>query len=767
MKKHNHNSRSGLVPILLPLVAVILACSLNLYAEENTTVNNGGFEDWNSGTTFGGPGWQYDGYTADFWYATCLYSGGSVSRESGASNKVSGSYSLKVDKNVGYGYGTRVYQQISSFSALAGQQVTFSIKIKSNAAVKAYIDDGVSTTYSTAHTGGNAFENLIVTKSVSAIATKVEVGFDQLGLPSVSYLDDGLVAIAPITYDLTITATSGGTTAPAPGTYTYSVGSSVNINAIPDANYSFDHWELDGSNVGSANLYSVLMNGDHMLHAVFIYELVPIVDTFTTVMESNTITWDTAGIFSPIVFYDTDADLYKMWYTAHSGPQYWPPYWVVRWVIAYAESDDGIIWGNKTVCHDTGGPSYYYTGEPWVLKENGTYRMWHMDRYEWIAGDWSSYIAHMSSSDGVSWPGFMSAGDVKVLSALGQSNPQGEGNSAWDSCVIYEPGVGYVMWYSVFDHPQTGVYGPCKIWRATSSDGVTWSNRQLSLPYVSGTWEGNIDHLSVVREDDGTYTMFYGAGEVQTWLGDTIGIAKSLDGVSWTNRTQLLKPSDLGTSITSISTPFHFQDLDGKRYLYFSYYDQGDEKYKFGRIQIGAYPQVTARFVIVDKERVGRTLFRYTCKVTLSNFSPDAVKNVVLELMEVPDNMTIIDSNVTFDYIEAWGSATSDDTCSFEVDRSQAIVPSEVIWQVTYEIADTGQAGQQMSSTMVQLEPISLAGDITGEGAVDLEDLKVLAEQWLQPPGTPSADIAPLPNGDGIVNFLDFAVLAENWLEGI
>ena len=123
-----------------------------------STVNNGGFEDWSSGTVFGGPngGGQYDGYTADFWYATCLYSGGSVSRESGASNRVSGSYSMKVDKSLGYGYGTRVYQQISGFSALAGKQVTFSIEIKSNAAVKAYIDDGVSTTYSTAYTGGNA-----------------------------------------------------------------------------------------------------------------------------------------------------------------------------------------------------------------------------------------------------------------------------------------------------------------------------------------------------------------------------------------------------------------------------------------------------------------------------------------------------------------------------------------------------------------------------------------------------------------------------------
>ncbi len=55
--------------------------------------------------------------------------------------------------------------------------------------------------------------------------------------------------------------------------------------------------------------------------------------------------------------------------------------------------------------------------------------------------------------------------------------------------------------------------------------------------------------------------------------------------------------------------------------------------------------------------------------------------------------------------------------------------------------------------------------DITGDGKVYWDDLKVLAEQWLQPPDVPSADIAPTP-ADGIVNFLDYAVLAEHWLEG-
>jgi hypothetical protein len=61
---------------------------------------------------------------------------------------------------------------------------------------------------------------------------------------------------------------------------------------------------------------------------------------------------------------------------------------------------------------------------------------------------------------------------------------------------------------------------------------------------------------------------------------------------------------------------------------------------------------------------------------------------------------------------------------------------------------------------------LSIAGDVTGNGIVDFEDLAILADQWLQPPGNPSADIAPSPV-DGIVNFLDFVVMAEHWLEGL
>jgi hypothetical protein len=80
-----------------------------------------------------------------------------------------------------------------------------------------------------------------------------------------------VIAPPPPTYNLTIITTVGGTTDPAPGTYSYTANSSVQVTAIPNADYVFDHWELDTVNVGSANPYTVLMDNNHTLKAVFAY----------------------------------------------------------------------------------------------------------------------------------------------------------------------------------------------------------------------------------------------------------------------------------------------------------------------------------------------------------------------------------------------------------------------------------------------------------------------------------------------------------------
>jgi len=69
---------------------------------------------------------------------------------------------------------------------------------------------------------------------------------------------------------LTISASDGGTTSPAPETYIYSYGSSVTVTAIPDSGYVLYRWLLDGQVAGVYNTITVTMNSDHTLEACFI-----------------------------------------------------------------------------------------------------------------------------------------------------------------------------------------------------------------------------------------------------------------------------------------------------------------------------------------------------------------------------------------------------------------------------------------------------------------------------------------------------------------
>ncbi len=77
-------------------------------------------------------------------------------------------------------------------------------------------------------------------------------------------------AITP-QYTLTIITTTGGTTDPSPGSYTYDVGTVVSVTATPEADYRFDHWELDGAFYSEQLTVEVTMDSDHELKAFFEY----------------------------------------------------------------------------------------------------------------------------------------------------------------------------------------------------------------------------------------------------------------------------------------------------------------------------------------------------------------------------------------------------------------------------------------------------------------------------------------------------------------
>ncbi len=71
-----------------------------------------------------------------------------------------------------------------------------------------------------------------------------------------------------IQYNLTVQAGTGGTTTPAPGTYTYFSGDIVSLTAVPSAGYNFVRWEGDVVNPNSATT-TVVMNASKTVRATF------------------------------------------------------------------------------------------------------------------------------------------------------------------------------------------------------------------------------------------------------------------------------------------------------------------------------------------------------------------------------------------------------------------------------------------------------------------------------------------------------------------
>ena len=284
------------------------------------------------------------------------------------------------------------------------------------------------------------------------------------------------------------------------------------------------------------------------------------------------------------------------------------------------------------------------------------------------------------------------------------------------------------------------------------SNGLTDVNPHLGETItIKALVHASSTNTSAVNDVPVTFSAHHIAGDYV--IGETQYIAQILPDtcepadVNWTNAAE-------GVYIIEVELGPGFSD------------DNGGNNEATRAILVGEVTFV-ATFDVNGRTRIDRTWFRYKCWIIIDNLSPLDIENVRLELVGVPDNMEVNDPCVSYPYIEAESSATSEDTndaCIIDVNRAEPINPTEIVWRITYEIAGTGEGMQQMSSTVVLLEPVGLArGDITGEGIVDIDDLMRMADDWLQS-GSLADIYPPPPYGDDVVNFQDFAVLAENWL---
>ena len=74
---------------------------------------------------------------------------------------------------------------------------------------------------------------------------------------------------SPIEYSLTIAVDGNGNTNPTQGMYNYNEGSMISIQALADEEWTFNHWLIDGVEVGSSNPFEITMNSNQTLLAVF------------------------------------------------------------------------------------------------------------------------------------------------------------------------------------------------------------------------------------------------------------------------------------------------------------------------------------------------------------------------------------------------------------------------------------------------------------------------------------------------------------------
>jgi len=231
--------------------------------------------------------------------------------------------------------------------------------------------------------------------------------------------------------------------------------------------------------------------------------------------------FDALWVTCPNVLFD--GKRYLMWYSSlydsHMG----------RGGIGLATSPDGIHWSRANhgdPVLSPGPPGAFDDGQvmgPFVLHENGAYRMWYTGMsMQWHSSGIGFYrIGLATSRDGIHWA---RANKGRPVLDVGPAGAYDEVQVATPS-ILREAGK-YRMWYAAWS-PKTG-HTLCS---ATSRNGLTWDREDGGRP-LTGLLPGGQYGPTVARISSG-YLMLY----VKAGGSDARGLfaATSADGSTWTS----------------------------------------------------------------------------------------------------------------------------------------------------------------------------------------------------------------------------------------
>lgn len=144
----------------------------------------------------------------------------------------------------------------------------------------------------------------------------------------------------------------------------------------------------------------------------------------------------------------------------------------------------------------------YLTASPWVLVDNGVWRMWYVSATGWkptASGPTHHYhVRYAESADGLNWT---RTGRV-CLDFVGDEYAFGR------PCVVRDDDGIYRMWYSV----RGAAY---RIGYAESRDGLAWSRMddRAGIDVSSEGWDSQMIEYPVVFDRDGRRLMLYNGND--------------------------------------------------------------------------------------------------------------------------------------------------------------------------------------------------------------------------------------------------------------
>lgn len=200
------------------------------------------------------------------------------------------------------------------------------------------------------------------------------------------------------------------------------------------------------------------------------------------------------------------------------GNEVWMYYigWNVRNTIAYhnsiglAISKDGGITFKKF----SEGPLFdrtykepYFNAAPFVLKENGIWKMWYLSNTKWVEYEGKSepfyHIKYAESNNGIDWKR-----DGKVAIDYKDENECG----IVRACVLKDNN-SYKMWYSHrnLQNYRTNKNSSYRIGYAESNDGINWTRKddEVGIDVSKSGWDSEMIEYPFVYEHKGERYMIY------------------------------------------------------------------------------------------------------------------------------------------------------------------------------------------------------------------------------------------------------------------